>query len=228
MAAAFSAVAASYDEYYSTPADLADSEVIFRRARRLFRKGPPGILIDIGCGPGTALSWNVAGPDDYIGIDLAEGMIEEARRRWPPYSFVHGDHHAIQPQSATFILGGFCPIQYVHPRDRPEFARKVVDGLVPGGRFLVMARPHTVPTRIFDDDDLTWPASPDRLHTDFSRAGAVDVTVRGHRHVVPKTWPVAMQTWSLRAEQLFPLLVPASEYLVVEGRRPHGWYRRYA
>lgn len=226
VAAAFSAVAPTYDDHYSTPADLADSEVIFGRARRLFRKGPPGVLIDLGCGPGTALAWNVASPHDYLGIDLAEGMIEEARLRWPGHTFVHGDHHAIRPSSAVFILGGFGPIQYVHPHERPHFARAVVGGLVPGGRFLLMARPRQIATSVLDHD-VVYPVTARRLEADFLLAGAEDVTVKGHRRYTMSTWRVRVQTTSLQVESLFPFQADRAEWLVVEGRRPGGWYARF-
>lgn len=220
VADAFSAIAPTYDDHYRRPGDLADNDWIFGRARRIARMCPEGLFIDFGCGPGTALGWNVADPEHYLGIDLAEGMIEEARHRWPGYSFQHGGHEAIPGRRAcSFILGAFGPLQYVHPLKLDAVAGAVLDALKPGGRFLLMARPTPTPTRVLGDD-LTYGYNGEWLADHFRIEGVVTCRVRGHRRWLSRKagqMSRKVQKMSLLAEGLYPLQPDACDWLVLEG-----------
>ena len=210
----FDAVAEFYDETYSTPADLADSDVIFARARALARK-VPGTFIDLGCGTGIALDWNVCPPDWYVGIDPSEGMIRVAGRRHLREMFSTGDDRNLPDWQAGFILGGFGPLQYVEPERLTEFSLNVHDGLRVGGRFLLMGRAQPRETRITGGRSYVY--GPETLSAAF--AWARGLRVRGHRRWTGERLSRDAQRWALRAEGLLRPDPETCEWIVIEGQR---------
>jgi len=75
--------AASYaDDWHSQPppTDLHDA------VGRYFRNG--GATADIGCGSGRDVAWLNANGFPCIGYDASEGLLAEARRRYPAFKFV--------------------------------------------------------------------------------------------------------------------------------------------
>ncbi len=66
-------------------------------------------VLDVGCGPGALSAAAAARGADVTGVDLAEGMLAEARRRHPDVDFVCGDAEALPFADGTFdvALGAF-------------------------------------------------------------------------------------------------------------------------
>lgn len=220
VAAAFDAVAEGYDDHYSTRADLADTLHIVNRARDLYALEAPGLFVDLGCGPGTAIPYLMLPTEQYLGIDLSPGMVAAARKRWAykGYRFQHGDERSMARLGAAFVFGGFGPLQHaLHPA---EFADSIRLALRPGGRFLVMGRARMAPTRVLGSDALTWPYSASRVHRAFAAAGLWNLHVYAHRRWVPHWWPVRWQRraleWEFAREWIDPNL---GEWLVIEGRK---------
>jgi SAM-dependent methyltransferase len=69
-------------DWHSQPApdDLHDL------IRRFFRPGPTA---DIGCGSGREVTWLAANGFAATGFDASDGLLAEARGRYPGLSFVH-------------------------------------------------------------------------------------------------------------------------------------------
>ncbi len=113
-----------------------DRQLLERFADRV---GPLGKVCDLGCGPGEIARFlKDTGRLEAMGIDIAPGMIAEARRLNPDLEFELGDMLSLPLPDAS--LGGIAafyslihiPMQQ-HPRVMAEFQRV----LVPGGWLLL-------------------------------------------------------------------------------------------
>jgi SAM-dependent methyltransferase len=89
-------------------------------------------VLDVATGPGYLAERAAARGARPIGLDLAEGMLAEARRRHPALEFVAGDAEDLPFEERAFdaVVGGFV----INHLPRPE--RGVAEAfrvLVPGG-----------------------------------------------------------------------------------------------
>lgn len=134
--AAFGGAAATYDEH-----DVLHREVRSRLFERLgYTRLNPSRIVDLGCGPGSALrllSRLYRGAEVY-GLDLAEGMARRARRqwRWPRRPLVVcGDMEQLPLASAGFDLAlSVATLQWLNDLDQ-AFA-EVRRILAPGGLWM--------------------------------------------------------------------------------------------
>ena len=70
------------------------------------REAPPCVL-DVGCGDGILLDflqerWGKDMIGAYTGVDLAEGMVVEARRRYPKATFFHQDFLTFEEKKGSY------------------------------------------------------------------------------------------------------------------------------
>lgn len=111
-----------------------------REAALAWVKARPGMtILDLGCGPGTLslpLARALEGRGEVIGVDLAEGMLEVARRRTGnlPVRFLRMDAAALQFPAAHFDAA-VCghSLQFLPQSER--VLRDVHRVLKPQGRF---------------------------------------------------------------------------------------------
>jgi SAM-dependent methyltransferase len=88
--------------------------------------GPGVRVLDVGCGLGALAAAAAARGAIVTGVDLADGMLAEARRRHPAIEFVHGDAEALPFADGAFdvALGAFVVNHLPHPeRAASELAR---------------------------------------------------------------------------------------------------------
>jgi 2-polyprenyl-3-methyl-5-hydroxy-6-metoxy-1,4-benzoquinol methylase len=88
--------------------------------------GPGVRVLDVGCGLGTLSAAAAARGADVTGVDLAEGMLAEARRRHPSIEFLLGDAEALPFADGAFdvALGAFVVNHLPQPeRAASELAR---------------------------------------------------------------------------------------------------------
>jgi SAM-dependent methyltransferase len=86
IAAGYDTVARTYDEQF---ADELDHKPLERGLLDAFcEMAPPGVIADIGCGPGHITRFLAERRDDVLGCDLSPEMIAIARRRNPRLPFV--------------------------------------------------------------------------------------------------------------------------------------------
>ncbi len=86
IARQFSRAAATYDEVAQLQFEMAD------RLIDRIPLGAKGTLVDFGCGTGYALEQLAGFPRlELVGIDLAKGMLEQARDRVGPIQLIMGD-----------------------------------------------------------------------------------------------------------------------------------------
>jgi ubiquinone/menaquinone biosynthesis C-methylase UbiE len=107
------------------------------------RVGPSPAVLDLGCGTGINLleAARVLGPCRRLhGVDLAPGMIEQARRKAAaarvPATFEVGDAEHLQLEDATFDLV-ICNSVYHWFPDRLRAVAEMSRVLRPGGQVLV-------------------------------------------------------------------------------------------
>jgi SAM-dependent methyltransferase len=89
-------------------------------------------VLDLGTGPGDIAAAAARRGAKPVGIDLAEGMVERARRRHPGVEFVVGDAEALPFPGGRFdaAVGGFV----LNHLPRPErAAAELCRVLAPGG-----------------------------------------------------------------------------------------------
>jgi SAM-dependent methyltransferase len=99
-------------------------------------------VLDVASGPGFIADVAAARGAAVIGIDFADAMIAEARRRYPAIEFRHGDAEALAFEATGFdaVVMNFGMLHLAHPDAAIAEARRV---LRPGGRyaFTVWAAP---------------------------------------------------------------------------------------
>jgi ubiquinone/menaquinone biosynthesis C-methylase UbiE len=98
----------------------------------------PEAVLDIGCGTGrllrkVAARWPAA---HLIGIDPAEGMVEEARRLTPGATFYVSPAEALPlPDSSVDLV--MSTTSFHHWLDQAQGLHQIARVLRPGGRFLL-------------------------------------------------------------------------------------------
>jgi len=92
-------------------------------------------IIDLGCGAGW-MSERLLPYGSVTGTDLADEVIERARRRSPQVKFISGDLFELQLPEQSFDLVVSLEV-LSHVRDQSAFVRRVAGLLKPGGRFML-------------------------------------------------------------------------------------------
>jgi SAM-dependent methyltransferase len=90
-------------------------------------------VLDVGCATGALCAAAAARGARPTGVDLAEGMVAEARRAHPGLRFVAGDAEALPLADASFdaTIGAFVVNHVPHPERAAAELRRV---LAPRGR----------------------------------------------------------------------------------------------
>ncbi|QCP48244.1 class I SAM-dependent methyltransferase [Trinickia violacea] len=127
--AAYDDAAASFaDDWLGQPAP----DDMYRLLSQYFRPGPTA---DIGCGAGRDVAWLAANGFDACGYDASEGLLSEARMRYPKLRF----DIARLPELANIAPGTFenvlCETVVMHldPERIGPAVRRLRDILKPGG-----------------------------------------------------------------------------------------------
>lgn len=109
------------------PTDLHES------VKRFFIGG--GVTADIGCGSGREVAWLNASGFSAEGFDASEGLLAEARRRYPHLDFVHAELPDLAGIAANAYDNVLCETVIMH-LDREHIApsvRRLLDIVRPGG-----------------------------------------------------------------------------------------------
>ena len=116
------------------PTDLHDI------VERFFIKG--GITADIGCGSGREVAWLNDHGFAAKGFDASEGLLAEARRRYPKLDFAHGELPDLRDIATNTYDNLLCETVIMH-LDRDQIApsvRRMLDVVKPGGIFYLSWR----------------------------------------------------------------------------------------
>jgi SAM-dependent methyltransferase len=128
------AVFASDWHQQPAPVDLYDI------VERFFVKG--GITADIGCGSGREVAWLNDHGFPAKGFDASEGLLAEARRRYPTLGFAHGELPDLRDIATNACDNVLCETVIMH-LDRDQIApsvRRMLDVVKPGGIFYLSWR----------------------------------------------------------------------------------------
>ena len=142
--AAYDKDAASFaKEWHEQPAPVDLQDIV----RRFFIKG--GATADIGCGSGREVAWLNADGYPAAGFDASEGLLTEARRRYPDLKFVDAELPDLAGVVAEIYDNVLCETVIMH-LDRALIApavRRMFEIVKPGGIFYLS-------WRVTDDADI--------------------------------------------------------------------------
>jgi SAM-dependent methyltransferase len=107
---------------------------------RFFIKG--GSSADIGCGSGREVAWLNANGFPAAGFDASEGLLAEARKRYPGFTFEHAelpDLRAIEARAYDNLLCETVIMHLDHALIAPS-VRRMLDIVKAGGIFYLSWR----------------------------------------------------------------------------------------
>jgi SAM-dependent methyltransferase len=108
--------------------------------KRFFIAG--GVTADIGCGSGREVAWLSANGFHAKGFDASQGLLAEARRRYPLLDFAHAELPDLHGIAAGTFDNVLCETVIMH-LNRPDIAPSVgrmLEIVKPGGIFYVSWR----------------------------------------------------------------------------------------
>ncbi len=134
------------------PTDLHD---IFKRYFK-----PGAATADIGSGSGREVAWLNANGYPAAGFDASEGLLAEARRRYPQFSFAHAELPELSGLAANSFANVVCETVIMHlpADDIAASVRRLIDIVEPDGTLYLSWRV----TRDADQRDANG-----RLYTAF-------------------------------------------------------------
>ena len=180
----YNIISHAYGERYAHELDYKpfDRDLLLRFARSV----PAPAVCDLGCGSGHIAAHLQSLGLQALGIDLAPGMVEEARRRYPRVPYEAGDMLDLKLEKNS--LGGIVALySIIHLRrqDLGKAFRGMSRVLKPSG--LVLVSFHRGQGEIHEDEDLGFPVSfdctlfePEEVSLAMEKAGLeiVETTVR--------------------------------------------------
>jgi SAM-dependent methyltransferase len=136
LAAYDSGAAAFAKDWHEQPAPVDLQDIV----ARFFIKG--GATADIGCGSGREVAWLNANGFPAAGFDASEGLLAEARRRYPNLTFTHEELPDLRGVAAGGYDNLLCETVIMH-LDRALIApsvRRMLELVKPGGIFYLSWR----------------------------------------------------------------------------------------
>jgi SAM-dependent methyltransferase len=129
LAAYDSDAAAFAKDWHEQPAPVDLQEIV----ARYFIRG--GITADVGCGSGREVAWLNANGFPAVGFDASDGLLAEARSRYPELDFAHAELPGLKGIVAGSYDNVLCETVIMH-LDRAQIAPSVgrmLDILKPSG-----------------------------------------------------------------------------------------------
>jgi SAM-dependent methyltransferase len=125
----YDAIAPVYEALRDTPVAASETRAV---ADALNYSG--GSVLDIGCGTGLLL--DLIAPDEYLGIDPSQGMLDTLKRKHPLAETIHAKFEAFYAGRRRFdiIVGLFGSPSYIEP----NALARLPSLLAPGGRYFLM------------------------------------------------------------------------------------------
>lgn len=103
----------------------------FEEYRKLL---PSGKILDLGCGTGRDASLFLSESYDYIGVDLSDGMIDEAKKLFPAGKFEAMDLCDLRFKDESFDgIWSFAAYLHIPKKDIDEAIKEANRVLKPGG-----------------------------------------------------------------------------------------------
>lgn len=134
--ASYNRIASAYADHFASEFDHKPLE------RRLLAEfaaaNTPGLIADVGCGPGQAAAYLSGCGVEVVGIDLADEMVAQARRLHPALRFEQADMRALPFADGALagVVALYCLI-HLAPDKVPAALAEFRRALRPGGALLV-------------------------------------------------------------------------------------------
>ena len=109
----YDAIAAQYDSLHKDPKSLQEDLAIAGFLREYVAPGCK--VLDLGCGTGLLLELLALQPEDYLGIDHSEKMLEELQSKFPEHETKKKAFGAEDLEDVDVAVSLFGPISYVDP-----------------------------------------------------------------------------------------------------------------
>jgi SAM-dependent methyltransferase len=134
--AAYNDAATAFSEDWHAQPPPTDLHALIRYYFR------PGLTADIGCGSGREVAWLVANGFPSVGYDASEGLLFEARARYPQLSFETAALPELGPISGESFDNVLCETVIMHlPREAIAPSLQRMMGILrPGGVLYVSWR----------------------------------------------------------------------------------------
>jgi SAM-dependent methyltransferase len=128
--------AAFAKDWHEQPAPVDLQEIV----ARFFIRG--GTSADIGCGSGREVAWLNANGFPAAGFDASDGLLAQARARYPELNFAHAELPDLRSIAANACDNVLCETVIMH-LDQAQIApslRRLLDIVKPGGIFYLSWR----------------------------------------------------------------------------------------
>jgi SAM-dependent methyltransferase len=135
--AAYDTDAAAFaKDWHEQPAPVDLQDIV----NRFFIKG--GATADIGCGSGREVAWLNASGFPAVGFDASEGLLKEARTRYPDFTFAHAELPDLRGIAAGSYDNVLCETVIMHlaPALIAPSVRRMLELVKPGGVFYLSWR----------------------------------------------------------------------------------------
>jgi SAM-dependent methyltransferase len=174
--------AGAYDEAfptgYSTPAERG-AVAIF--AEGLLASGPPGPVVDVGCGTGHIAADLAARDLDVVGVDPSAAMLALAQQRYPGMRWWSGDAGLAElPEELGPLAGILARYSLIHvdPQDLPAVLAAWTERLRVGADVMVAFQCSADPRQPVLEFDhrvaRAWRWHPDAMAALLAEAGLVE------------------------------------------------------
>jgi len=100
-----------YDSRYVKEEHKIEDQIISEALSYIYQ--PDKSVLDIGCGTGSVISWGNIKPQDYLGIDISSGMIDQAREKYPNYRFANIDANEYLGPKRDILIACYGQINYI-------------------------------------------------------------------------------------------------------------------
>lgn len=124
----------AWDYLYSETEALHYKSIV-----KFFKQSGGKSVLDAGCGQGVLYHYlkpEIHSPNDYLGFDISENAVAEARERFKPYRFVQMDFNINTPDE-TFDVIIFNECIYYFKRLIEQLDACFAKNLNPGGHVII-------------------------------------------------------------------------------------------
>jgi ubiquinone/menaquinone biosynthesis C-methylase UbiE len=125
-------------EYADALAPHLEAHAVERHALSLFAElaGANARVLDVGCGPGHITAHLATLGVNASGLDLSDGMVREARARYPDIDFAQGSFQSLDDTGLDGIVAWYSII-HLPPTERPAAFAGFARALRPQGLALL-------------------------------------------------------------------------------------------
>ena len=123
-------------DWHEQPPPIDLHEIV----QRYFVAG--GVTADIGCGSGREVAWLNANGFPAKGFDASDGLLAEARSRYPQFEFAHAELPGLNGIAANAYDNVLCEtvIMHLDPAQIVPSVSRMIDIVKPGGIFYLSWR----------------------------------------------------------------------------------------